>query len=1135
MADVVLNEGQRRAVEHERGPVVVLAGPGTGKTRVIVHRVEHMITQRGIAPENILAVTFTVKAAGELRERLAGLVGPGAADRLNIHTYNGFGQRLLRRFADLAGLPSEVELIDDAQRRRLARELISTHGLFEDRAAEGLDALAGKFETYLELFADHAVMPDRAAAFAEKMQRRADENTQGLSGDALRAVRGRAEEFEQVARLYGLFERECRRRGWVSFGDQILLTLRLLRTNATAAAICRQDYRHLVVDEFQDANVAQIELLRVLAPPDPDEGSGPDLCVVGDDDQSIYGFRGADDLAFQRFARIWPGYTRIDLTENYRSEAAVIAAANSTIARATMRFAPEKRVERPMTMKGQPAAPGAGVECIHLEEDRYDGEVIAALLRTDRTRSTKAGAERSWSHYAVIGRSHADLDRIAAALELENIPCVRQRRASSFDETGVADVRAWIALLVQPRDTYAAQRLLMRPPFRLPAQVVADLVQRYRSMAARLRMSGEEGVDPPSVAEWLARAGAVGERAAEVLAGFASRFAALREIAASHPADEAIYRIIMLTGVAEADMLAARDRARRVTGLVSLVRFARDRQDRLEPPGDLSAFSAYFDDLDAHSRDPIAEEGAVDAGDDADAGPDVEGVRLLTAHSSKGLEFDTVFVPRISPSAGYGRTRGDDVDVTLPDGLVDRSGDDRSEKERRIAEERRLFYVACTRAERRLVLLSKKNKSPSTSTHFFEEFTRCAEGATLVTVREQADVLIEGVAAETLTHGASADRSDIEREAPDLAARATRGEILARARRTARAEAAGALDAAELHGSDLTEIEDRMREAAERLRAIAEIERTNEAPAWAMGRTAEIARALVETLARVGIDKNITASAALAAPKPPLELSYTAIHDYDRCPRCYYLKHILRLGDKENRAGQVGNIVHEVLKDFALRWRARDADGSGPADGLFASVSTGTRIQNELQRLGRETYLRKARGEPAEDELKQILGLLAGYAEHFHDPAAHVLEIEREIRVPYLLEGRTHYLTAKIDRVDQVAGPGPTAFRIIDYKTGKTKDSLVEPKEDDLQMGIYAMALSHYLQGGKPAEPEAETPRGVAEYWLLRDGQRGQIGLDRLNLLKVRKKIDKSIAGILAGDFNAKCGGSGECGLLGEA
>lgn len=1093
-----LNEAQRRAVGHEGGPLVVLAGPGTGKTRVITHRIEHMIAARGIAPESILAVTYTVKAAGELRERLAGLVGPGHSDRLNIHTFHGFGLRLINRFADLAGLPGDLQLIDTAQRRRLMRALIAEHGLFPDRAAEGRNRLAERFEDYLEFFANNAVLPERARAAAEAWSQRAAENAAGLTGPGLIAERARAADFAGYARLYGLFCAECRRRGWVSFGDLLLIPLDLLARHATAAAFCRQDYRHIVVDEFQDANTAQIELLRLLAPPE----STPDLCVVGDDDQSIYEFRGADDLAFRRFARLWPANTRIDLTENYRSEACIIAAANAVIGRSAFRFAPDKQVIR--ALSAGPAAADACAEGVQLEDDKVDGDVIAAMIRADRA----GPSPRPWSDYAVIARTHADLERVAAALELEGIPCVRQRRGSVADEPGVQDILAWIRLLVDPADVHAAQRLLMRPPGRIPPGATAELLSSYRVRAGRARLA-EPPVEPAGVAEWLAGAVAADHPHRPAVELFTARFGSLRDLAASQPADETIYRIITLTGVAESDLLPARERARRITSLVWLLRFARERQARLDPPGDLAAFWSYYEDLDDRSRERLGDEQAVEQAEAPELG---EGVRLLTAHAAKGLEFDTVFLPRVSPPYGYPVTRSRDDACDIPAELVDRQGDTRDARDRQLAEERRVFYVACTRAERRLVLLARRNKKPSSSTHFFEEFTLDPESARLLAVREQADVLADAARRA----GPRPGRGAVEQEAPDLAARATREELIARARRQARLEAATALDAVEAGpGADVEVIAARLRESAEQLQAIAEVARTGRPPAGAAGRAGEVAARLAEALAARAGGPAAGVGEALTPPPAPLELSFTAIQNYETCPRCFYLKHVLKLIDREGPAGQIGSIVHKALAVFAGACRDADSTGQTPPG------------PESLERLGREVYLREARGEPDASELDQILALLRSYARSFHDPRAHILELERQFKLSYTCDGRAHTLIAKIDRVDQIE---PGRFRIIDYKTGIDRQALLEPEAKDLQMGIYAMAWARHLN---PDDQPGPAPEGVAEYWLLASSSRGTIGLDRLDMAKVRGRIDKAIRGILAGEFPCKCRGEGDCVLLG--
>ncbi|MDP1662339.1 MAG: UvrD-helicase domain-containing protein, partial [Phycisphaerales bacterium] len=231
-----LNEAQRRAVEHDSGPLVVLAGPGTGKTRLIIHRVAHMILEKGVKPEQVVALTFTVKACEQMRQRLGELLaqgGPAAAAQanlVNVHTYHGFGHRLIRRFADRLGLPSRPELIDSAQRKRLLRGLIQQDKHLSLMLGQGVDAAAEHAGAVIDALRDYAVDGAGAAAWAKEWGAKLARNEEGLDAAALAGAQAEQSIFEQTARLMVALEAQQRQRGWLSMSELITEPIRLLRS-----------------------------------------------------------------------------------------------------------------------------------------------------------------------------------------------------------------------------------------------------------------------------------------------------------------------------------------------------------------------------------------------------------------------------------------------------------------------------------------------------------------------------------------------------------------------------------------------------------------------------------------------------------------------------------------------------------------------------------------------------------------------------------------------------------------------------------------------------------------------------------------------------------------------------------------
>jgi DNA helicase-2/ATP-dependent DNA helicase PcrA len=1096
-----LNKAQQEAARHDRGPLMVLAGPGTGKTRVIAHRIAHMVRERSIAPETVVAVTYTVKAAQQLRDRLIDLVGPDA-DGVHVHTFHGLGLRIIRRFADEADVRiSRMDdgrggIIDSAQTTRLLRSIVVENKLFAHARAGGMDAVIAQIDRIRSALADAGLSCDQALKFAAEAEARLKEGLdhagKPLDQDALAAEVERIRSLDQAARAIAIFETECRERGWLTFGDLISLPIKILRKSGRAAAILRDEWRHLVVDEFQDVNAAQIELLRLLAPPKPG-AQGPDLCVVGDDDQSIYEFRGADDRAFQRFSQTWPGHATVKLSENYRSGPPIVGIANSVLARATSRYAPDKEIDAARTSKDGEAPPPP-VECVHLEEDFQDGEAIAAMILTDRAERRDA----KWSDYAVVVRNHIDAERIQNALRIEGVPTIAARDGTPSDDEGVKDILAWIELLGAPHASHAAARILTRPPFSINLHEFLPATARYRAELSRFEAGEPETQNPGSFADWLTGA-MPGDPAAS---RFAALHADLRRFAAESSAPDVIYRIVIATDSAHADLLPARERAMRVSNLVALIKFARERQVRLEPPGDIRAFWSYYQDLsgdeqkmrDANLGSRVDGVGEAPGEDGADA------VRLLTAHSAKGLEFDTVFVPRVTPNHGYGSVGREDEPV-LPAGLIQR-GDDRTPRQRAQAEQRRLFYVACTRAERRLVLLSRKNKGKSRSTHYFQEITLDASLGEWSRTVECADLLkLAGALGLGQAYGWSRPgASSLDGEAPGFKTVEHRKEVFEQARRELRVQAAGALDSAMSGNAEVARIAgETLRGAAQRLGALAIAESAGHVPTWADEDARAFARAVLEKAGRdPKADDPLAPTSGLKPIPAPLHLSYTQVKDYLDCPSCYYVKHVLGLPEVPRAAQVVGIAVHQALESFYLQQREQESVG-GPLP-----------TRERLIELGRSAFFQSwpRHLETDHAQLDQVQAQLGLAYDQLHDPRSSVVEVERNIHFSY----GPHAFWCKIDRIDRfTSADGREAFRIVDYKTGRANDPLREPEADDLQLGIYALALEH-LYG-------ADGVLGVAEYWLLSSGERGVIDLDRIDRAKVRASIDRAIAGMLAGHW----------------
>jgi len=1055
-----LDADQRRAVGHEGGPLIVLAGPGAGKTRVIVHRVARLLAPReeggfGADPNSVLALAFTIRSAAQLREKLAEIVGPRIAFRVRAATSHAFGASIVDRFGSRIGLPRETRIADSAERRTLAREVIESGGLFGAYAGRGMDRLVADLLGFVERCHTDGVDPERVRTWCEERRRRLEE---GALAAPEAADEGSSLEYdEDCARFFERYDALRLERGLLTFDDFINLPIRILRESADAAARVRSEVRHIVVDEFQDWNPAQITLLSLLAPP----ASSPDVCVVGDDDQSIYAFRGADDRAFERFAQTWTQHKTITLAKNYRSAKPIVDAAHAVISRASERFAPDKRI---VAAEGT-LEPGAGVEAVELGDFRHDGVAIAAMIAEDRARSG-----RPFSNYAVIARTHNDLARVASELDIQGVPINVRQRVTPLDDDGVKDLLAWMRALASKPEAIDVRRLLMRPPVSMDPQEAIALDRAFRAASSR-----DRGLD---VVAFLRQRARDSEGVRRLLALYDRLSQSLDQ-----PADLAAEAIMREAGLACAERLDTRGRKRRIESLAQALGFIRKISEALPASADLTAFLDHYDRLDQNEQRFVsAGDERLDTDPDEDEAPDA--VALLTAHNAKGAEFDTVFITRVG-AHGFPSARRDDS--RLPESLTGRRPLDAHD------EERRLFYVACTRAERRLVLLAKRKRNKKTSSVDF--FLELAYGdAGLDVPIHDADEII---ARSGVTPPAPAE-PDTGLDSRD-----------ARLRRIAAGVRAGVLAfLGELAEGPVSKgrLEEMEAEIPAALRRLADLADAREGrPPSRMAEDDPLRAQVTATL-----EGDAGEAGLFTPPKGPLRLSYTQLYEYmEKCPRCFYVKYVLRLQEPSTPHMLLGSAAHVALERFYGEYGEADA-GDGPRPGLERLLALGERALAE--KLPPDAPIDEA-------QAQQLRALLETAWSAFHDPEAHVLEIERSFAIPYESGGVTHEIRGKIDRLDQLPGGG---FCIIDYKTGQSSKALLEPDKKNLQMGIYALALAETHGEGEPCE-------GVAEFHVLSSGDRGRIDLSALDLDKIRNRIDKAIAGILGGEFPKKTSCRGHC------
>ncbi len=601
-----LNPQQRQAVTAPPGPVLVLAGPGSGKTRVLTHRLGYMLQQRAVEPRSVMAVTFTNKAAREMAARLDALLG-GTPAGISLGTFHTLCARLLRREAEGLGLSREFVIFDEADQLALARQAIKALDLDPKQVQPG-KVLAAISSAKNELLGPADLAP--ADYFAE-ITRRVYERYQLL----LHANRA------------------------LDFDDLLLETVRLLRQDDLREKYRRQ-YPHILVDEFQDTNTAQYEILRLLA------GMDPDLFVVGDPDQSIYRWRGADYRNVVRFQKDYPQAAVILLEQNYRSTQTILDAAMAVIDRQAGR--PRKQL---FTDRGQGQRISLHEAYDEADEAQFVVEAIAGL--------TLSG-EAEPGGCAVMYRTNAQSRALEEAFLKAGLPYRLVGAQRFYGRREVKDLIAYLRLIQNPADEVSLLRVLNTPPRGLGEKTVDAL----------LASAGRAGISGAAVVMALARdrespyAGVFAGRAAAALAAFGAHLAGWIESRERLPVASLMDRVVEDTRYRAYIDDGTDEGAERWENVLELRGVAQEFAD-IGLSGFLEQVALVSD------QDTLTES--------------LNAPTLLTLHAAKGLEFPVVFI------------------VGLDDGTFphQRSFPDREA----MAEERRLFYVGITRAKDRLYLL----------------------------------------------------------------------------------------------------------------------------------------------------------------------------------------------------------------------------------------------------------------------------------------------------------------------------------------------------------------------------------------------------------------------------------------------
>ncbi len=606
-----LNVAQAEAVRHFEGPILVLAGAGSGKTRVLTTRIARLIELHGVRPEQVLSVTFTNKAAGEMRSRVGRLLGHDPAG-MWIGTFHAIGARLLRRSAHLVGRTASFTIYDEDDTLGALKRLMERVGVSpKDHAPKAVLAAISDAKNAL-------VGPDEFANLARDPFSRS------------------------VAAVYDKFEGALRQSNAVTFDDLLVLPVRILRDDPALLGSLRERFRHILVDEYQDTNRAQYQLIKMLG------GEHGNVMVVGDDDQSIYGWRGADIRNILDFEKDFPNATLVRLEENYRSTPRILDLANIVISANTERRGKTLRPTQP---------DGDKVSLMVAADERDEADSIADEILTRRSGPTRPMLR----DIAILYRTNAQSRALEEAMRKRSIPYRLIGAVRFYDRREIRDLMGYLKLIANPADDEAFRRAVAAPKRGLGDTSIETLAGAAQSAGIPLLEAARR---PELVA-------ALRPAARTALVDFSALIHRFREQAREAGVDEVLRDLIEAIGYATYLKNEGPEGIERLDNVRELV------------AGAAETVADEGGEVGLTPLDHFLQRATLVAGIDG-LDPNADAITMMTMHNAKGLEFPIVFISG------------------LEDGLfpLARAYDDPS----MLQEERRLFYVGITRAERKLIL-----------------------------------------------------------------------------------------------------------------------------------------------------------------------------------------------------------------------------------------------------------------------------------------------------------------------------------------------------------------------------------------------------------------------------------------------
>ncbi|HEX3095790.1 MAG TPA: UvrD-helicase domain-containing protein [Patescibacteria group bacterium] len=665
-----LNEQQLKAVTHVDGPLLIVAGAGTGKTTVITRRIAYLIEQKLARPEQVLALTFTDKAAGEMEERVDQLVPLGVHD-FWISTFHSFCERIIKQHGIDIGLSNDFQLLDQTRQWIFVYKHFSEFKLDYYRPLGSPNKFIDSLLDHFSKCKDELVTPEDYLAYAESLKLSSGDAQLpiGTDDDSIAEIK----RVEELANAYHTYQKLMLDNEYMDFGDLIHYCIQLLQRRPNLLKFYQQQFKFVMVDEFQDTNVAQYELIKLLTTSKNPDAQVPNLVVVGDDDQSIYKFRGASVSNILKIKEDFPTIENITLVDNYRSSQDILDLAYNFIQHNN-----PNRLETKMKIDKRLKGHTKEASEIQVLEGKDLSEELN-LVVTKALELKQQFPDSTWNDFCILTRSNSGASEIIPVLEAKQVPYSFVANRGLYKKPLIADLINYLKLLDNYHESQAMYRVLNFPKFQLDAIDVAHITQftNRKTISVYEAMQNDEAL-------------------AQLSETSKTKIALLLELLKKHSAEStdksAVELFVELISDLGIDSLLAEDTLENAQNRELLEQFYKKVETYAQEAEDRT-MRGFLNELNLEFK--AGEDGAIKF--DPNSGP--ESLKVMTIHSAKGLEFKFAFLINLVDQRFPTRAQRDAIE--LPTALVK---DILPEGDFHLQEERRLFYVALTRAKTHLYL-----------------------------------------------------------------------------------------------------------------------------------------------------------------------------------------------------------------------------------------------------------------------------------------------------------------------------------------------------------------------------------------------------------------------------------------------